>query len=104
GFVLAADPAQCKKQQREQINEAEHLEEDAPVARAPLLVEHGANQTLEHLPFPILTAASRFAHAFAPFCSIRYTLRSRSSTTRRTRLRPLHGPCTQRPLSGRYAA
>src|SRR5689334_23098678 len=42
-LVFAADPPERYEQEREQIDEAQHLEKDAPVTRAPLLIEHRAH-------------------------------------------------------------
>jgi hypothetical protein len=51
--VFLARPAERDEKQREEIHEKEDLEEDAPVTRAPLLLDRGHRDALERLALPV---------------------------------------------------
>ncbi len=52
GFLLAG-PAERDEEQREQIDEQQQLEKNAPVPRAALLLYRGERDLLERLAFPV---------------------------------------------------
>ena len=104
--LASADPAQRDEQDREQIEEREALEEDAPAARLALLGKRGFRELADDVALPVLAARRGCLNLLIirhgnSSSSERNTLPSRSKTGSFFSRLPLQGPRTQRPVSGR---
>ena len=53
--IFLADPAHPDEQQREEVDKKQKLEEDAPVAGAPLLLYRRERHLLERIALPAIT-------------------------------------------------